>query len=148
MNDQLEQPLQLRLCIDVDDLDRGLRFYAEAFGLRPGRRYGAEWAELLGAFAPIDLIANAAGTAPVPGAPGARSYARHWTPVHLDIVVLDIETAVERAVRAGAALERPVQTRAWGRLANLADPFGHGLCLLEFQGRGYDELLASGSTGS
>jgi lactoylglutathione lyase len=22
----------------------------------------------------------------------------------------------------------------------LADPFGHGLCLIEFRGRGYDEI--------
>jgi hypothetical protein len=28
-----------------------------------------------------------------------------------------------------------------GRLAVLADPFGDGFCLLEFQGRGCDELL-------
>jgi hypothetical protein len=26
-------------------------------------------------------------------------------------------------------------------MANLSDPFGHGLDLLEFSGRGYDELL-------
>jgi predicted enzyme related to lactoylglutathione lyase len=141
MKSEFEKSLPLRLCIDVDDLDRGLRFYAQAFGLRPGRRYGAEWVELLGAVAPIDLIANAGGTAPVPGAPGTRSYERHWTPVHLDMVVQDIEAALERAVGAGAKLERPVQTRSWGLLANLADPFGHGLCLLEFRGRGYDELL-------
>ena len=28
-----------------------------------------------------------------------------------------------------------------GRLALLSDPFGHGFCLFELQGRGYDELL-------
>jgi hypothetical protein len=27
-------------------------------------------------------------------------------------------------------------------MANMGDPFGHGFCLLQFQGRGYDELLA------
>jgi len=26
-------------------------------------------------------------------------------------------------------------------MANLADPFGHGFCLLEFRGKGYDEVL-------
>jgi lactoylglutathione lyase len=30
--------------------------------------------------------------------------------------------------------------RKWGRMANLADPFGHGLCLVEFRGRGYGEI--------
>ena len=26
----------------------------------------------------------------------------------------------------------------------LADPFGHGLCLIQFLGRGYDEIVAPG----
>jgi hypothetical protein len=33
-----------------------------------------------------------------------------------------------------------VRTAAWGRIAVLADPFGHGLCLIEFLNRGYDEI--------
>jgi predicted enzyme related to lactoylglutathione lyase len=47
---------------------------------------------------------------------------------------------VQRAQQAGAVLERPVQSSAWGRLALMADPFGHGFCLVEFTGRGYDEI--------
>jgi hypothetical protein len=27
-------------------------------------------------------------------------------------------------------------------MANMADPWGHGFDLLEFRGRGYDEMLA------
>lgn len=27
-------------------------------------------------------------------------------------------------------------------MANLADPFGNGFCLLELEGRGYDKLVA------
>jgi hypothetical protein len=27
----------------------------------------------------------------------------------------------------------------------LADPFGHGFCLIEFTGRGYDEVATEGS---
>ena len=49
--------------------------------------------------------------------------------------------ALERAREAGAVVEGDVQVRPWGRMANLADPFGHGFCLLEFRGRGYDEVL-------
>lgn len=44
-------------------------------------------------------------------------YGRHWTPVHLDMVVADIEIAVTRAERAGAVPEREVQTHEWDRLA-------------------------------
>jgi uncharacterized glyoxalase superfamily protein PhnB len=76
--------------------------------------------------------------------PQRRSYERHWTPVHLDFVVDDVDAALPRLLAAGAVLERPVQQRRWGRMANLADPWGHGFDLLEFQGRGYDEMLGNG----
>jgi predicted enzyme related to lactoylglutathione lyase len=133
-----------RVCIDVDDLDRGLLFYTRAFGLEPGRRAGSGWVELLGASAPVDLLAKRAGTPASPAARAVREYARHWTPVHLDVVVEDLDAAVARAIAAGAVLERPVQEQPWGRMANLGDPFGHGFCLIEFEGRGYDALAAGG----
>jgi hypothetical protein len=43
-------------------------------------------------------------------------------------------------VAAGATLESPPVSHGWGRIAVLADPFGHGLCVLKFLGRGYDEV--------
>jgi predicted enzyme related to lactoylglutathione lyase len=61
--------------------------------------------------------------------------------VHLDVVVDNLDAAVERARQAGAVLDSAPREAAWGRIAVLADPFGHGLCLLQFKGRGYDELL-------
>jgi catechol 2,3-dioxygenase-like lactoylglutathione lyase family enzyme len=133
--------IELRACIDVDDLERAIAFYTEALGLKVGRRLGSEWAELLGATSPIDLLARPAGSPASPGASLVRDYHRHWTPVHLDFTVTGLDTVVQRARAAGATLERDIQEREWGRMANLADPFGHGLCLLEFRGRGYDELL-------
>jgi lactoylglutathione lyase len=60
--------------------------------------------------------------------------------VHLDFVVEDIAAAVERATAAGAKLEGPVKASDWGDLALMSDPFGHGFCLIEFRGRGYDEI--------
>ncbi|MEX2207189.1 MAG: VOC family protein [Myxococcota bacterium] len=127
--------------IDVDDLARGLDFYTRALELRLGRRLGPEIVELLGAEAPIYLLAKPAGSRPSPGSPQVRDYRRHWTPVHLDVAVPDIGAAVSRAVAAGAVLEGSIETHAFGRMATLADPFGHGLCLIEFQGRGYDALV-------
>jgi len=35
-----------------------------------------------------------------------------------------------------------VREAAWGRIVQLADPFGHGWCLLQFLGRGYDEIAS------
>jgi catechol 2,3-dioxygenase-like lactoylglutathione lyase family enzyme len=134
--------MDIRICIDVDDLERGIAFYTGALGLRLGRRLGSDWAELLGGGSPVDLLANPAGSAPLGGEhPQRRDYGRHWTPVHLDFVVTDIDAAVQKLVSHGARLEGPILQRKWGRMANMADPFGHGLDLLEFRGRGYDELL-------
>jgi uncharacterized glyoxalase superfamily protein PhnB len=122
--------MDLRICIDVDDMPRAVAFYTDGVGLRVGRRVGDEFVELLGAGSPIDLLLQHAGTSPVAGHAAVRSYARHWTPVHLDVVVENIDTAVARLVEHGASLEMPPTDRAWGRIAGLADPFGHGLDLL------------------
>ncbi|MDO9406000.1 MAG: VOC family protein [Polaromonas sp.] len=133
--------MELRICIDVDDMERAIAFYTQGLGLQVGRRLKSDWVELLGAGSPVDLLLNPGGTNPVPGQSATRSYQRHWTPVHLDVVVVDIDAAVRRLQDHGATLESPVADKPWGRIAGLADPFGHGLDLLEFRGRGYDELL-------
>jgi predicted enzyme related to lactoylglutathione lyase len=129
--------------IDVDDLDRAFAFYTAAFGLRVGRRFGRSAIELLGTGSPIYLLKKAAGTPAGPATHERRRYGRHWTPVHLDFVVGDVDAAVERTVAAGATLEAPTAAHAWGRIAQLADPFGHGLCLIEFTGKGYDEIATA-----
>jgi predicted enzyme related to lactoylglutathione lyase len=128
--------------IDVDDLDKATRFYQAAFGLKVGRRFGVDGVELLGSSAPIYLLVKAAGSAISSSSPLRRSYERHWTPVHLDFVVDEIESAVGQAVDAGARLEGAISTHKWGRLALMVDPFGHGFCLLQFLGRGYDEIAS------
>jgi catechol 2,3-dioxygenase-like lactoylglutathione lyase family enzyme len=125
--------------IDVEDLDRGIRFYCDALGLRVGRRFDG-WVELVGPGAPIYLLPKAAGTEAFPKGE-KRHYRRHWTPVHLDFVVTDIRKAIDRALAEGAKLERDVTVHAYGKLALLADPFGNGFCLIEFTGRGYDEIV-------
>ncbi len=131
---------RLLINLDVDDVERAVRFYTEGLGLRVGRRFDTEFVELLGAEAPIYLLAKTAGTPPFSSATESRHYGRHWTPLHLDFVVEDLESALVRAKAAGATVEGNVSEHAYGRLALCSDPFGHGFCLLEFRGRGYDEL--------
>ena len=131
--------MNLLVNIDIEHLEEGTRFYCDALGLRVGRRFDGA-VELLGSAAPIYLLSKAAGTAVSPVSGQRREYRRHWTPVHLDFVVEDLPGAVARAKAAGATLEQDIQTAAWGRIAMLADPFGNGFCLLEFGGRGYDEI--------
>jgi catechol 2,3-dioxygenase-like lactoylglutathione lyase family enzyme len=132
--------VNLLVNIDVDDLEKATRFYCDALGLSVGRRFDG-WLELVGAAAPIYLLPKAAGTPVSPRAKQKRDYARHWTPVHLDFVVPDLRAALKRALAAGATLEQEVGTHAYGHLALLADPWGNGFCLLQFTGRGYDEII-------
>jgi len=130
--------MNLLLNIDVPDLDAAATFYTTAFDLRRGRRFDADGLELLGANAPIYLLRKAAGS--VGAAQSARDYARHWSPLHVDVVVDDVDIALARAVAAGAVQEGETREAAWGRIVQVADPFGHGWCLLQFIGRGYDEI--------
>ncbi len=131
---------QLLVNIDVDDLDRAVQFYSESLALRPARRFGRAAVELLGAAAPIYLLRKQPHSLPFAGATTGRDFGRHWTPVHLDFAVDDLEAAVARARSAGATAEGEISTHAWGRMALLADPFGNGFCLLQFSERGYDAI--------
>lgn len=126
--------------LDVPDLAAAEIFYTAAFDLRVGRRLGPGALELLGGPTPLYLLQNDAGSAATEDG-GVRDYERHWTPVHLDWVVADIDAALARAVAAGAALERPIRERRWGTIAVLSDPFGHGFCLIQFSDAGYDALV-------
>ena len=132
---------QLFVNLDVDDVEQAVRFYTEGLQLHVGRRFDEGFVEVLGADAPIYLLSTPAGSKPFDGAVHGREYSRHWTPVHLDFVVPELDAALTRALAAGAKLEGHPSEHAYGRLALLSDPFGHGFCLLELQGRGYDELL-------
>jgi predicted enzyme related to lactoylglutathione lyase len=131
-------PTDLLVNIDVPDLGRAVAFYTQAFSLTVTRRFGMEGAELSGWPVRLYLLQKAEGAA---GAgESRRRYDRHWTPVHLDVVVDSLEAALSRALAAGARAETKIRTEAWGKIVLLSDPFGHGLCLIEFLGRGYDEV--------
>ena len=132
---------RLLLNIDVPDIESGVEFYTAAWGLEVGRRFDKDFVELLGAEAPIYLLAKAAGTAIGPAGGDTRRYGRHWTPVHPDFAVDDLDPAIARAMAAGAVQEGETCEAPYGRLAMFADPFGHGFCLIQFNEDGYDALL-------
>ena len=87
--------MDLLVNIDVDDLEKAVYFYGNAFGLRVGRRFGDFGAEMLGSSAPIYLLIKQAGTPASDTMSQVRNDERHWTPTHLDFVVEDIEGAVQ-----------------------------------------------------
>lgn len=131
----------LLLNIDVPDIEAAVAFYTAALPLRVGRRFDADFIELLGADAPIYLLKKEAGSSIGPSGGDTRRYERHWSPIHPDFAVDDLEAAIARAVAGGAVQEGETTEHAYGRLAMFADPFGHGFCLIEFNERGYDALV-------
>ncbi|MFC7301946.1 hypothetical protein [Cognatiluteimonas weifangensis] len=50
-------------------------------------------------------------------------------PLPVNIDVADLASVMTEGTARGAA---------WGRIVQLADPFGHGRCLLQFRGCGDD----------
>jgi lactoylglutathione lyase len=130
------------LNIDVPDMAAAVQFYASALGLTVGRRFDADFVELLGSSAPIYLLKKDAGTSIGPAGGDTRRYERHWSPIHPDFLVEDMDAAIARAVDAGAVQEGETRDAAYGKLAMFADPFGHGFCLIEFNEEGYDALTA------
>ncbi len=129
--------------IDVPDLEAARRFYETGLGFTFSRMlFGAAVAELQAADTKIYLIEQEQGSVAVSGTAMTRDYASHWTPVHLDVLVDDMDVALDKAVAAGAIQHGEVKTHPWGKLAALRDPFGHGVCLLQFLGGGYDQVEA------
>jgi predicted enzyme related to lactoylglutathione lyase len=124
--------LRIIATIDVDDLDSAVAFYSNGLGFVEQRRlFDGSVSELLAGSTLIYLASKPADTLPFPGSSELRRYSRHWTPVHLDLVVPDIKVAVARAEAAGAKLEGSIRTQGAWREAQMSDPFGHGFCLLE-----------------
>ena len=125
--------------VDVPDLRLGRRFYERGLGFEYSRNlFGGFVVELVAGATKVYLIQQPAGSHAVVGSAATRDYTNHWTPVHLDVVVEDIDVALQKAIVAGARAAGEQQTHEWGKLAPLRDPFGHGICLLEFLERGYD----------
>ena len=122
--------MDVHVYIGVTDLEHGIAFYTQGIGLRWRRRLRPNWVELEGASVPIFLL--------VSNRP--RDFAGPWT-VHLDFVTDDLDAAVRQAQEAGAVLDRALQEREWGRMANMTDPFGNSFDLIEFAPGGYDNIV-------
>ena len=123
--------MKIGISIDVDDLERAIDFYTRGVGLSVAER-GPDWAHLTHEGQTIFIMQLPRGSDAVENTHSPRDYSRHWTPIHLDFVVADIDKAVERALTAGAKLDRPIQRRKkLAEMANMSDPFGNGFDLIQ-----------------
>lgn len=123
--------LDIEICVDVPDLASGVRFYADAFGFSVASEPYPGVAVLQAGEAKITLLEKREGTKPSPQAQDVRRYGRHWTPVHLDFHIEDLNAALDKALKAGATKEQLFVNSEHGSIGFCADPFGNGFCLLE-----------------
>jgi predicted enzyme related to lactoylglutathione lyase len=110
----------------VRDARRAVIWYAEVFGARPrgeamvmeDGRIGHSELEVAGS---VIYLADDPATLATVAAPEPR----RGVSVTLVVAVDDVDAAVNRAVAAGAELERPAADHPYGRNAVIQDPFGH-----------------------
>ena len=129
--------------IEVSELALGMNFYCDGLGLSLKRQLSPRWVELQGAGTPIYLLGNRPETADLGSTSATRSFERHWTPVHLDFVVTSLDEMVKRLLDFGATRDQAIKEREYGRIANMADPFGNGFDLIGCAGDGYEAVSRS-----
>lgn len=116
--------------IDVPNLAEGIAFYCAAFGFAKKSEPVPGVAVLGGLNIEIVLLEKKTGSKPSPETKDQRRYERHWTPVHLDFHVDDLQEALQRVESLGAKREQVFEDPEHGSAAFCSDPFGHGFCLL------------------
>ena len=116
------------ICIDVADLDVAGAFYCQALQCTEVGR-SSRTVKLAAGGTELYLMLRPEGSMPFPAATEGRSFARHWTPVHLDFSVEDVERSTSEITRLGGTVEGQ-ESGDWGSLTRCADPFGNGFCLV------------------
>jgi predicted enzyme related to lactoylglutathione lyase len=127
---QWSMGMEYSVSIDVPHLDEGLRFYRDALGLTEIARPIATYVILKCGEAQIGILEKPAGTKPAKGADDIRRYERHWTPVHIDFHVDDLEAVLARVLNAGAICEQKFEMPGRPPIAFCSDPFGGAAVLL------------------
>ena len=122
--------MRIAVSLDCPSLEEGIAFYGAVFGFEVTARPYTGLAALKSGDQSLLLIERAEGSAPYSGATATRSYARHWTPIHLDYHVKEVEAVRDRALEAGAKLEAWHEPPNRPPVAFMSDPFGHGFCLI------------------
>jgi predicted enzyme related to lactoylglutathione lyase len=123
--------ISLSVSVDVPDLAKAIRFYVDAFGFSKSSEPIPGVVVLRAGDTELCLLEKSAGTRPSTRTTETRHYERHWTPVHLDLHVDDLQAALAKALDAGATREQLFEDPEHGSVAFCSDPFGHGFCLIE-----------------
>lgn len=111
--------------LTVRDAARALEFYKQAFGAKEkGAMKGPDGKIMHAEIVIGDSIIMLADEFPEFGSLSPQSIG--GSPMGLHVYVEDVDSAFDRAVKAGANVEMPVADMFWGdRYGKLRDPFGH-----------------------
>jgi PhnB protein len=111
--------------LTVRDAPSAIEFYKKAFGAEEMYRFPRQDGRIGHAeFRVGDSIVMIADEHPEIGARGPKSIG--GSPISLMIYVEDVDKVFNRAVDAGASVERAVATQFYGdRTGGVVDPFGH-----------------------
>lgn len=119
---------KVSISIDVSDIPLATSFYCEALKCKTTRD-GDEMTVLAAENTSIYLLKNDPGTNPLLNGNASRDYSRHWTPVHLDFIVSNMDESLTLIKKHGGSHEGG-DSGDWGSIAYCADPFGNGFCLI------------------
>ena len=120
----------VHISIDVPDLEAGLRFYGEVFGFVETARPFPTMAILDANNVSLCMHEKATGSRSSSVGAEPRRYDRHWTPVHLDVHVVDFDAVLDNVRACGGTIENEFRSHGPKPAAFCSDPFGNGFCVI------------------
>jgi len=120
---------EVSISIDVSDMDKAISFYTKVLACTEAR-VGSDTTKLSADNVSIFLLKKEPKSNPLVIGTSSRNYERHWTPVHLDFNVSEIDKVVSLVQEFGGVHEGS-ESGDWGAVAFCADPFGNGFCLCQ-----------------
>lgn len=120
----------VHVSIDVPVLEQGLRFYREVFGFVETARPFAAMAILDANNVTVCIHEKTAGTKSASEGDATRHYDRHWTPVHLDLHVADLDAVLAKVRAEGGTVEMEFRDQGPKPVGFCCDPFGNGFCVI------------------
>jgi len=120
----------VNVSIDVPNLEAGLKFYASVFGFVETSRPFSTMSIVDGNNVTVCMHEKAPGTKSSPAGAEQRRYERHWTPVHLDFHVPDLDEVLTKVRDEGGSIEMEFRNHGPKPVAFCSDPFGNGFCVI------------------
>jgi predicted enzyme related to lactoylglutathione lyase len=136
----------VHVSIDVPRLDEGVRFYGAVFAFVETARPFPTMAILDANNVTVCMHEKAAGTRSSIGGTDRR-YERHWTPVHLDLHVADLDAVLDKVRAEGGAVENELRSQGPKAVAFCSDPFGNGFCVIAERGSSGSQSVEKPSRG-